>query len=84
MDVCELKSIGEIFKKERPTKVIHSAAQVMLRRSIEDPIYDAKTNIIGTISVLEACKEFWVKKIVYTSTGGARVGEPDVLKRKAA
>lgn len=71
--------ITDIFKKERPDVVIHAAAQVMLRRSIEDPVFDAETNIIGTIRVLEGCRKSGVKKIIYTSTGGARYGEPEYL-----
>jgi UDP-glucose 4-epimerase len=73
------KDINYIFEKEKPDMVVHAAAQVMLRKSIEEPIEDAKINIIGTINILEACKKYNVKKIVYTSTGGARVGEPKYL-----
>ncbi|MEK6823609.1 MAG: NAD-dependent epimerase/dehydratase family protein [Nanoarchaeota archaeon] len=74
-----LDDINFIFKKEKPEIVIHAAAQVMLRESIKNPIHDAKTNILGTLNVLEACRKNNVKKIVYTSTGGARVGEPEYL-----
>lgn len=73
------KEIDSIFQKEKPEIVIHTAAQVMLRESIKDPINDAKINILGTITVLEACRKNNVKKIIYTSTGGARVGEPEYL-----
>jgi UDP-glucose 4-epimerase len=73
------KNIDKVFEKEKPDVVIHAAAQVMLRKSLEDPMWDAKINILGTINVLEACKKHNVKKIIYTSTGGARVGEPEYL-----
>jgi len=73
------QSIEDIFTKEKPEIVIHTAAQVMLRRSIEEPVFDAMTNIIGTINVLEACRKSGVEKIIYTSTGGARYGEPKYL-----
>ena len=76
-DITE--DIDDIFDVEKPDIVIHLAAQVMLRKSLEDPIYDAKTNIIGTLSVLEACRRNNVKRVIYTSTGGARVGEPKYL-----
>ncbi len=72
-------NINYIFEKEKPEILIHAAAQVMLRDSIKDPIFDAKTNILGTINLLESCRKNNVKKIIYTSTGGARVGEPEYL-----
>lgn len=68
--------IGFIFKKEKPDIVIHTAAQVQVRKSLKNPIFDAKLNIIGTINILEECRNNNVKKIIYTSTGAARVGEP--------
>ena len=71
--------IDKIFEDEKPEIVIHTAAQVQLRESLKNPIHDAKTNIIGTINVLEACRKNDVKKIIYTATGGARVGEPEYL-----
>jgi len=76
-DITE--DINPIFEKEKPDIVIHTAAQVMLRESLKDPIHDSKTNILGTINILDACKKNNVKKIIYTSTGGARVGEPEYL-----
>ncbi len=71
--------INWIFQQEKPDIVIHTAAQVMVRTSIENPLFDAKINILGTINVLEGCRKNKVKKIIYTSTGGARVGEPEYL-----
>jgi len=78
-DITDLNRLKQIFDTEKPEIVYHLAAQTALRDSIIDPIGDAKTNILGTISVLEACKHSNVRKIIYTSTGGARVGEPDYL-----
>ncbi len=78
-DITNGKEIDEIFAAKKPEIVIHTAAQVMLRKSIEEPIFDATINIIGTINVLEACHKNGVKRIIYTSTGGARYGEPKYL-----
>lgn len=72
------KELEKVFLEEKPEIVLHIAAQVMLRKSIEEPVFDATTNIIGTINVLDCCKNN-VKKIIYTSTGGARYGEPKYL-----
>ncbi|MFZ5391989.1 MAG: NAD-dependent epimerase/dehydratase family protein [Patescibacteria group bacterium] len=71
--------VTEIFRKEKPQYVFHLAAQVQLRESIDNPLHDAKTNILGTINILETCRQTGVEKIIYTSTGGARVGEPQYL-----
>lgn len=71
--------INSIFKQVKPEIVIHTAAQVTVRESLKDPVFDGKTNILGTINILEASKKNDVKKIIYTSTGGARVGEPEYL-----
>lgn len=77
LDITNHNELNKIFEVEKPEIVFHLAANPMLRLSIEDPLYDAKTNILGTISVLESCRKNNVKKIIYTSTGGARVGEPE-------
>ncbi|MEK6872351.1 MAG: NAD-dependent epimerase/dehydratase family protein, partial [Nanoarchaeota archaeon] len=78
-DITDQKKIDDIFQKERPYLVIHAAAHALLRESIENPIQDATINILGTINILEACRKNNVQKIIYTSTGGARVGEPQYL-----
>jgi UDP-glucose 4-epimerase len=65
-----------VFEKERPEYVVHEAAQINVRKSITDPAYDAGINILGSINLLECCKKYKVKKIVYASSGGAIYGEP--------
>ena len=81
-DILDVKSLESAFAQHKPNLVIHTAAQVMLRSSLEDPVNDAMQNIIGTINVLELCKKYRVKKIIYTSTGGARYGQPEHLPVK--
>lgn len=68
-----------IFSKEKPDFVIHEAAQINVRASVENPVFDATSNILGTINVLECCREFGVKKILYSSSGGACYGEPEKI-----
>lgn len=67
--------IFQIFKKEKPEIVYHFAAQINVRKSVENPIFDAKVNILGSLNILEASKKFGVKKIIFASTGGAIYGE---------
>jgi len=78
LDIRSVK-LYEIFKKEKFDIVNHHAAQINLRRSVVEPIYDADVNIIGSINVLENCVKNKVKKIIFASSGGAVYGEPDYL-----
>lgn len=64
------KQVMEVFKRVRPDYVFHLAAQILPRVSVNDPIKDAKINVLGTINVLEACKETGVKKVIVSSSGG--------------
>lgn len=75
-------NLDQVFSKEKPQLVIHTAAQVKLRDSLQNPLHDASTNILGTINILEHCRKYHVKKIIYTSTGGARYGHPNHLPVK--
>jgi len=59
--------------------VFHLAAQIDVRRAVEDPGFDAQVNIGGTINVLNACVEAHVRRFVMSSTGGALYGEPKNL-----
>ena len=78
IDICNPK-LFEIFKKEKFDVVYHYAAQIDLRKSVEDPIKDAKLNILGSLNVLENCEKYKVKKIIVASTGGAIYGDAKVI-----
>jgi UDP-glucose 4-epimerase len=56
------------FAMEHPDVVIHHAAQVSVPHSVSHPLQDAESNILGTINVLECCRKYDVRKIVYAST----------------
>jgi UDP-glucose 4-epimerase len=60
--------LEHIFSKEKPEYVIHQAAQVDVALSIQDPVCDADSNIIGTIRLLECCQKFNIRKIIYASS----------------
>jgi UDP-glucose 4-epimerase len=59
--------------------VCHHAAQMDVRRSVREPLFDADVNILGTLNLLEACRLGGVSRVVYASTGGAVYGEPAEL-----
>ncbi|MEA3255706.1 MAG: GDP-mannose 4,6-dehydratase [Candidatus Altiarchaeota archaeon] len=77
-DICE-PGLRDIFKKEKPGFILHQAAQVSVRNSVSDPKFDASVNILGSINLLECCREFNVRKVIYASSGGAVYGEPQNL-----
>ena len=63
----------------RPDAVYHLAAQMDVRRSTEDPAYDASVNILGTLNLLKAAAESGIRQFIFSSTGGAIYGEQDVF-----
>lgn len=69
--------IIELFAQEKFDVVNHHAAQMDIRLSVADPIYDAKNNILGTINLLQAAVKNGVKKFIFISSGGAIYGEQD-------
>ena len=78
MDIQSSK-IDRVFRKERPIIVVHLAAQMNVRLSTEDPTFDASVNILGTINLLEHSVRHGVRKITFSSSGGAAYGEQDVF-----
>src|SRR5699024_2938133 len=77
MDV-QSEAVDEVFRKEKPDAVIHQAAQSQVPRSIEAPIEDAQTNLLGTIRLLEGCRHHGAKKFIYASSA-AVYGNPQDL-----
>ena len=75
-DIRDYDSMRDIFDKERPDYINHHAAQMDLRRAVFEPAFDAETNIVGSIHLLNLAVEFKSKRIVYASSGGATYGEP--------
>ena len=58
-DICDHESLQWIFKKYDINGVIHLAAESHVDRSIKDPFTFAQTNVMGTLSLLQAAKEYW-------------------------
>lgn len=69
------EGIRALFERERFDCVDHHAAQMNVRRSVDDPIFDARVNILGSLNLLQAAVATGVKKFVFASTGGAIYGE---------
>jgi UDP-glucose 4-epimerase len=69
-------ALREVFRKEKPDVVDHHAAQIDVRKSVDDPMYDAQVNILGSLNLIQQCVHHGVRKVIYASTGGAVYGEP--------
>ncbi len=76
IDVCSVKDLEYIFQHYSFDVVNHHAAQINLRRSIDEPIFDAQVNIIGSITLWELCRKYGVKRCIFASSGGAIYGIP--------
>jgi UDP-glucose 4-epimerase len=68
-----------VFAQEKPEVICHHAAQMDVRRSMEDPLFDADVNIIGSIKLAQLAIRFGTKKFIHISSGGAAYGEPEYL-----
>jgi UDP-glucose 4-epimerase len=79
IDIRDAPRLRDLVAAWRPDIVFHLAAQMDVRKSIEDPAWDAGINVVGTINVLEASRLAGVSRVVNTSTGGAIYGETDVM-----
>ena len=78
MDIRD-PGLAEVFERERPEVVDHHAAQMDVRRSVVDPLFDADVNVRGTLNLLEQARTHGTRKVIYVSTGGAAYGEPKYL-----
>jgi UDP-glucose 4-epimerase len=77
-DVTDVAAMTEAFEAARPQVVYHLAAQIDVRRSVEDPAHDAQVNIGGTAAVLTAAREAGAARVVLASTAGV-YGDPAAL-----
>jgi UDP-glucose 4-epimerase len=73
---------ADVIRRERPAILCHLAAQMDVRRSVADPRFDAASNILGFLNLLEAAREAGVGKVLFSSTGGAIYGEQDTFPAK--
>jgi UDP-glucose 4-epimerase len=79
VDITDAPALNALVADVAPDVIYHLAAQIDVRRSIEDPAFDASVNVVGTINVLEAARLAGVGRVVNTSTGGAIYGDADTI-----
>lgn len=75
ISITDLNALNACFLEIKPEIVFHLAAHINVRNSLKLPAHDAEVNIIGSLNVLECCRLHSVKKIIFSSTGGAIYGE---------
>ena len=73
------KKLEDVIKNEKPDIVSHLAAQISVKESMQDPVKDAETNVVGSLNLLNLCHKYGVKRFIFSSTGGALYGEPKYL-----
>ncbi len=78
-DIRDFGMLEKTFNKYRPEIINHHAAQINVRVSVEDPVFDADTNIIGSINLLQLSVKNEIRKFIFASTGGAIYGEPETI-----
>ncbi|MEK7286382.1 MAG: NAD-dependent epimerase/dehydratase family protein [Nitrospirota bacterium] len=71
--------LERIFAKEKPRMIFHYAAQIDVRKSVDDPVSDVTANVIGLLNVLEAAVKSGGQRIIFSSSGGAIYGEQSVF-----
>ena len=74
-DITDPAAVERCVAEWTPEIVDHHAAQIDVRHSVDDPVFDARTNILGALELLQACRRHSVRKFIYASTGGALYGE---------
>jgi UDP-glucose 4-epimerase len=79
VDITDGPAVDRCLAEFRPELVDHHAAQIDVRKSVADPVFDARVNILGGIELLKACARNGVRKVIYSSTGGALYGEGRTL-----
>ncbi|GAH92732.1 unnamed protein product, partial [marine sediment metagenome] len=69
----------KIFEQEKFDIINHHAAQINVRTSVDDPLFDANVNIMGSLNLLNFAIKYRIGKFIFASSGGAVYGEPDRL-----
>jgi len=79
VDITDAEGLLTVAQQVRPEVINHHAAQMDVRRSVREPQFDANTNVIGTINLIEAGLAVDATKIIFSSSGGAIYGEPEQI-----
>lgn len=73
----ESPELPRLVAETKPDVINHHAAHADVRQSVEDPAYDARVNVLGTVALIHAAAGAGVRKFIFISSGGAIYGDPD-------
>lgn len=79
VDLTEPDCVLQAVQDFRPEIINHHAAQASVAISVQHPHFDAQTNVLGMVNLLEAARQVGARRVIYSSTGGAIYGETDRL-----
>jgi hypothetical protein len=77
MDIRDAAAVAALFERSRFDVMNHHAAQMDVRKSVADPVFDASVNLVGVLTLLQECVRTGVRKVIFASTGGPIYGEQD-------
>jgi UDP-glucose 4-epimerase len=77
LDIRDAPAVKRLFAEGGFDVVNHHAAQMDVRRSVADPVFDASVNILGVLTLLESAVASGVRRVIFASSGGAIYGEQD-------
>ena len=72
-------ALRAVLLGERPEVVFHQAAQIDVRRSVREPLFDTQVNVMGTVNLLQCCVDAGVRRVVFASSGGAIYGDTGAI-----
>lgn len=79
IDLRAASAVASAVAKVKPEVIVHLAAQMDVRRSVADPAFDAQVNLIGFLNLIESARAHGLKRVVFSSSGGAIYGEQEDL-----
>ncbi|MGH7814451.1 MAG: NAD-dependent epimerase/dehydratase family protein [Candidatus Binataceae bacterium] len=77
VDLRDAAKMAAAVEQARPEVIVHFAAQMDVRRSVADPAFDAQVNLVGFLNLMEAARKHGLRRVVFSSTGGAIYGEQE-------
>ena len=72
-------AVADVFRDAQPEVLCHHAAQMDVRRSVADPVFDARVNLLGLLNLMEHGRQHGLKRVVFASSGGAIYGEQETF-----